>query len=96
MAKLTQEQERFAHILLQTLSFFESYTLERLLIEVDQNFVEDHERLTLEDLEVVLKQLVRRGQVKMSSNDQGEKCYQRLYPKRSLLNKLKRWWVSRE
>jgi hypothetical protein len=93
LAKLTHQQEKLAELLLQTLSFYEAYTLERLLIEIDKDFVEEHEKLTLEDLELVLKVLSKRQSIKISKNLHKEKIYQRAYyPKRSFWKKFRGWW----
>lgn len=94
LAKFTEEQQRFSQLLLETLSLYESYSLERLIIEMDQDFVENHEKLTLEDLEFVLKRLKKQGLIQVSKNDQNEKLYQRRFPQKSLWKRIKLWWAG--
>lgn len=95
MAKLTPQQERLAELLLQTLSLYEAYTFQRLLIELDHDFVEEHEKLTIEDLEQVLKSLTKQKKVSISKNSYDEKVYQRAFPKRNFWSRLRVWWEGR-
>lgn len=94
MAKLTPQQDRLAELLLQTLSLYEAYTFQRLMIELDKDFVEENEKLTIEDLEQVVKKLSKQKKVIISKNSYQEKTYQRAFPKRNLRSRLKRWWAG--
>lgn len=89
-------KEDLAQALCETLSLFQDYNMEKIVMEMDKHFVETHHQLTMEDLDNILEQLVRAKKVQRKTNEYGEKVYRRCYPKKSLWQKLIRWWEYRK
>lgn len=71
--------------ILETLSFYDDYSWERLIIELDEDFLKQHPDFAKEDLEALLKQLKKSGLVAISKSDKGELLYRRILKKRP-------WW----
>jgi hypothetical protein len=71
--------------ILETLSFFEPMTWERLIIEFDEGFLKSHPDFTKEELEEDLKKLAKKKHIKIGTNEKGEKTYLRQMPPKS-------WW----
>ena len=71
--------------ILETLSFYDDYSWERLIIELDEDFLKQHPDFAKEDLETLLKQLKKSGLVVISKSDKGELLYRRILKK-------KPWW----
>lgn len=76
--------------ILETLSFYEAMTWERLIIDFDEDFLKDHPEFTKEKLESDLKLLAKKKLVKVSKNAKGEKEYLRLMPRQKWWKKLLR------
>lgn len=89
-------KEDLAYALCETLSLYQDFNLEKIVLEIDKNFVEKHHRLTMEDLESELEKLVKEKKVHKGVNGYGEKVYRRAYPEKNIFEKLKRWWVYRK
>ena len=73
-------------LLLETLSFLEPMTLEKVILDLDEASAHNLE-LTNEDLLQILDQLCRSQKVKQLDLN-GDQAWQRVFPKKSLLNKL--------
>ena len=71
--------------ILETLSFYDDFTWERLIIEFDEGFLKDHPDFAKEDLESYLQMLKKEGLVKVSKSDKNELLYRRIL-------KRKPWW----
>ncbi len=71
--------------ILETLSFYEPMTWERLIIEFDESFLKANPDFTKEGLEKDLAFLTKKKHIKMVKNDKGEKTYLRQMPP-------KPWW----
>lgn len=89
-------KEDLAHALCETLSLFQDYELEKIILEMDKHFVETHHQLTVDDLEAALSQLIKEKKVQMIKGSKGEKLYRRCYPKKSWYQKFLRWWEFRK
>jgi len=72
--------------LLVTLSYFESMSLELILIDMDSEFLKKNHSLTTADLELALKNLTKKKLIKIDhSNDQ--KKWLRVYQKKSVIKR---------
>lgn len=72
--------------LLKCLSFYEPMNLEKIYLDLDQDFLMENPELTTNDLLQELQLLERAKKLKKTKRD-GQFYWQRLYPKRS-------WWRS--
>lgn len=89
-------KKELADALCETLSLFQDYNLEKIVLEMDKNFVETYSQLTMEDLDEVLLTLVKEKKVLRKTAENGEKVYRRCFPKKSLYQRLIRWWEYRK
>lgn len=73
-------------LVLSTLSFYEPLSITRIILDMDLRNIE--EVFSLEELEVILKDLEKRKvlEVKGKGND---KLYLKKFPKRSLIKRIK-------
>ena len=82
-------------LILETLSFFEPMTKEKLLLDFDMDKLINAKDFTVSDLENGLDKLVKARFVSKSKKN-NEVYYQRIYPKKSVIDKiwrlLKHWW----
>lgn len=79
------ESEEIREKVLETLSFYNDYSWERLIVEFDEEFLREHPEFAKEDLESHLKTLKKLGLVVTSRSDKGEILYRRILKKRP-------WW----
>ena len=70
---------------LETLSFYDDFSWERLIVELDEEFLKDHPDFAKEDLERLLKELKKQCLVQVSRSEKGELLYRRILKKRP-------WW----
>ncbi len=73
---------------LEVLSFFDYLPLEKIFLEIDPEFIEHNNHLTYEDLLTTLEKLQKSKKV-IRKIDEGCPCFKRLFPKKSLLKRLK-------
>jgi hypothetical protein len=74
-------------LVLETLSFFEPMTLESIIMDFDKAKVEKLKEFTKDDLEVVLKHLIKKKKVKKIMINKNP-CWIKMQPKKSTLKKL--------
>lgn len=75
-------------ILLETLSFYEPLIREHIILQMDPDKVNLNKELTNEDLDEMLKSLIKRKKVKIVKIGP-DVAYIKLFPKKSLWKKLK-------
>ncbi len=80
--------------LLKTLSFYEPMSMELIYLDLDKDFLLANSELTLDDLDSVLKSLVRLKLVKRYKGDNDQILWQRIFPKKSLLRRFTRYFFS--
>lgn len=76
--------------ILETLSFYEPMTWERLIFDFDEDFLKAHPEFTKEKLEEDLAFLAKKKLIKIAKNDKGEKEYLRLMPRQKWWKRLQR------
>lgn len=74
-------------LILENLSFYEPISLEKLLLDFDQEVVEDHRELTVDDLKSELERLMKRKKV-VKEVIKGREYYKKIVPKRGVKRKL--------
>lgn len=82
---LNQKEQTIKDKVLETLSFYDDYSWERLIVEFDENFLKENPDFAKEDLEGLLRNLKREGLVKITKSPKGELLYRRILKKRP-------WW----
>jgi hypothetical protein len=79
------KQEQLRHELLGVLSFMEPMGLEKIYLDLNADFLQNHPELTVEDLLLVLKELEKQKQVTRTQHGD-HSTWLRVFPKR------KSWW----
>lgn len=74
-------------LILENLSFYEPMSIEKLLLDFDQEVIEGHRELTIDDLKNELLRLEKRKKV-VKELIEGREYYKKVFPKRGLKRKL--------
>lgn len=75
-------------VVLETLSFMEPMNLEKIFLDLDQNYLEENPELTTADLLKSIEELIRKKKVKIHSKSHGQNYWIRIFPKRPWYKKL--------
>lgn len=73
--------------LLETLSFLEPMTLEKIYLDFDEEFLLENHKLTSEDLENELEQLVKTKKVKLTKNGKTS-SWIKVFPKKTFFSRM--------
>ena len=76
-----ENKSRLRDELLSTLSFFEEMNLEKIFLDIDQEYVQNNPELTVNHLREVLEILKTEGLVK-ERNSKEESLWIKVYPKK--------------
>ena len=74
---------------LKTLSFFDPMNKERIILEMDNDYLSINPEFNKEDLDKVLNHLRKKKLIKFIKSKKGEELFIKLMPKRSLWSKFK-------
>jgi hypothetical protein len=74
-------------LILETLSFYEPMTKEKLLLDFDIKKLKSKTAANMEDLELALKGLIKKGYLKTTGKEK-EQTWIRVMPKKSFLKRI--------
>lgn len=84
---MNQDHQLLEQEVLRTLSHFEPMSLEYIFLDFDKKFLESFPDLTIEDLDKILKKLVKKKKIK--SIKVGEQIkWLKLFPKKKLRDRI--------
>jgi hypothetical protein len=77
----------------QTLSFFEPMNKEMIYLDLNNDYVKGNNSITIEQVDLALAELKKEKKVKTIKKE-GHLYWIRIYPKKSILQKIKRLIVK--